>query len=202
MGRSFSLQIIRPIEGYDEEKIYEEDEIELKCEYHINVPEDTYYKRLKSKSVYATTDDIIEFVKKKYQLNEMKGYSMSINWLGNYNISFQGNRYIVEADEAKSLEKEYISEYIYCNEFKYCSLSWFYTSIGNELVPDDFTIVDDELIRKAADLLEYKSNEELAKGLAYVVEDDAEQEDKFMASLILAKEIANMINGKAVLIYE
>jgi hypothetical protein len=157
---------------------------------------------LKSKSVYAATDDIIEFAKKKYQLNEMKGYSMSIDWLGNYNISFQGNRYTVEVDEAKSLEKEYISEYIYCNEFKYCSLSWFYTSIGNELVPDDFTIVDDELIRKAADLLEYKSNEELAKGLAYVVEDDAEQEDKFMASLILAKEIANMINGKAVLRYE
>jgi hypothetical protein len=66
-----------------------------------------------------------------------------------------------------------ISVNIYYDEFKYCSLSWFYTSIGNKRVLDNFTIVD-----------------------------DAEQEDKFMASLILAKEIANIINGKAVLRYD
>lgn len=33
--------------------------------------------------------------------------------------------------------QEHISESVYCNEFKSCSLSWFYTSIGDELVPDE-----------------------------------------------------------------
>jgi hypothetical protein len=74
--------------------------------------------------------------------------------------------------------------------------------LGIELVPDYFVVVDDELIQKAADLLEYKSDLDLAKGLADIIEHNAEQEDKFMASLILGKEIANRMNGIAILRYE
>ncbi len=202
MSRRFSLQIIVPIEGYEEDRIYDEEEIELQCTYDTNIPEDAYYKRLKSRSVYAAHDDIVAFAKKKYQLDELKGYSMSTNWLGECRISVNGNKYIVEADEIKQLEKEHISDYVYCNEFKHLSLSWFYTSIGDELVPDYFAVVDDELIQKAADLLEYRSEEDLVKGLADIIEHNAEQEDKFMASLILGKEMANRINGVAILRYE
>lgn len=51
-------------------------------------------------------------------------------------------------------------------------------------------------------LLEYESEINLAIGLADVMEDSAGQEDKFMASLVLAKEIANRLNGRAILRYE
>jgi hypothetical protein len=47
-----------------------------------------------------------------------------------------------------------------------------------------------------------KSDEDLVNGLADVVGDDADSEDKFMASLTLAKEIANRINGRAILRYK
>jgi hypothetical protein len=47
MSRRFSLQIIVPIEGYEEDRIYDEGEIELHCTYDTNIPEDAYYKRLK-----------------------------------------------------------------------------------------------------------------------------------------------------------
>jgi hypothetical protein len=202
MSRRFSLQIIVPIKGYEEDRIYDEDEIELKYTYDANMPENAYYKRLKSRSVYAAHDDIVAFAKEKYQLDELRGYSMSTNWLGECKICVNDNRYIVEVDEVKQLEKEHISDYVYCNEFKHLSLSWFYTSIGDEFVLDDFAVVNDELIQKAAELLGYKSDEDLVKGLAYIFEHNADQEDKFMASLILGKEMANRMNGIAILRYE
>lgn len=138
----------------------------------------------------------------KYSLDKIHDYSIQIHHFGEYEINFQGNKYIVEKDEVKQLEKEHISESIYCNEFKSCSLSWFYSGIGNELVPEDVVIVDDELIQKAPDLLGYESEKDLANGLADVVEDNANGDDKFMASLILEKEIANRMNGRAVLRYK
>jgi hypothetical protein len=109
-----------------------------------------------------------------------------MNYLGDYEIGIQKNRYIVKADEAKQLEKEHINECVYCNELKCCSLSWFYSSIYSELVADDTSIVDDDLIQRAAGLLEYESEINLAIGLADVMEDSASQEDKFMESLVLA----------------
>ena len=78
------------------------------------------------------------------------------------------------------------------------SLSWFYISIGDELVPEDMAIVNDELIQKASTILGYESEKDLASKLADVIEGDANGEDKLVASLILAKEIAGRMNGIAV----
>lgn len=202
MSRRFSLQILLPIEGYEEGKIYKKEDIELRETYYNQKPDNVYYIRLKKKSVYASIEDILEFVKHKYSLDKIKDYSMQIHRFGEYEINFQGNKYIVEKDEVKRLEKVHLDEAIYCNEFKCCSLSWFYTSVGNELVPDDIVIVDDDLIKKAADLLGYESEKTLVNGLADAFEDKASGEDKFMASLILAKEIANRMNGRAILRYD
>lgn len=74
--------------------------------------------------------------------------------------------------------------------------------IGDELVPDDFAIVDDELIQKASALVGYESEKDFANGLATVIENSSDGEDKFIASLILAKEIASRMNGRAVLMYD
>lgn len=81
-------------------------------------------------------------------------------------------------------------------------MSWFYTSIGDELLPDDMAIVDDELIQKASVLVGYESEKDFASRLADVIEEEADWDDKFIASLILAKEIAGRVNGRAVLWYD
>ncbi len=81
-------------------------------------------------------------------------------------------------------------------------MSWFYTSIGNELILEDFAIVNDELIQNVTTLLGYDSEERFADALADVIDNNADGGDKFIASLILAKEIAGRMNGRAILKYE
>lgn len=202
MSRRFSIQIILPIEGYEEDKVYKNEEIALTSVNLNKKPDDVYYRCLKEKSVYASSKDIVEFASQKYSLGEMHDFSMHTDWLGDYEIIYEGNKYIVTAKEAKLLEKEYVFESIYCNVFKDCRLSRFYTSIGDELLPDDMAIVDDELIQKASALVGYESKIDFAKGLADVIEYEADGEDMFIASLILAKEIASCINGRAILWYD
>ena len=202
MSRRFSLHILLPIEGYEEDKIYESEDISLKMMNPNKKPDDVYYRRLKEKSVYASFDDIVKFACQKYSLGEIHNFSMHTDYFGDCEIEYEGNKYIVTEEEVKQLEREHITEAIYCNAFKYCSLSWFYTGIGDELVPDDFAIVDDELIQKASALVGYESEKDFANGLAAVIDNSSDGEDKFIASLILAKEIARRMNGRAVLMYD
>ena len=202
MSRRFSLHILLPIEGYEEDKIYESEDISLKMMNPNKKPDDVYYRRLKEKSVYASFDDIVKFACQKYSLGEIHNFSMHTDYFGDCEIEYEGNKYIVTEEEVKQLEREHITEAVYCNEFKYCSLSWFYTSIGDELVPEDMAIVDDGLIQKASALVGYESEKDFANGLATVIENSSGGEDKFIASLILAKEIARRMNGRAVLMYD
>ena len=202
MSRRFSLHILLPIEGYEEDKIYESEDISLKMMNPNKKPDDVYYRRLKEKSVYVSFDDIVKFACQKYSLGEIHNFSMHTDYFGDCEIEYEGNKYIVTEEEVKQLEREHITESVYCNEFKYCSLSWFYTSIGDELVPEDMAIVDDELIQKASALVGYESEKDFANGLADVIENSSDGEDKFIASLILAKEIASRMNGRAVLMYD
>lgn len=202
MSRRFSLHILLPIEGYEEDKIYESEDISLKMMNPNKKPDDVYYRRLKEKSVYASFDDIVKFACQKYSLGEIHNFSMHTDYFGDCEIEYEGNKYIVTEEEVKQLEREHITESVYCNEFKYCSLSWFYTSIGDELIPEDMAIVDDELIQKASALVGYESEKDFANGLADVIENSSDGEDKFIASLILAKEIASRMNGRAVLMYD
>lgn len=72
--------------------------------------------------------------------------------------------------------------------------------IGN--IKEKMAIVDDELIQKASALVGYESEKDFASRLADVIEAEADGEDKFIASLILAKPIASRVNGRAVLRYD
>lgn len=202
MSRRFSLHILLPVEGYEEDKIYESKDISLRMMNSNQKTDNVYYRRLKEKSVYASFDDIVRFACQKYSLGEIHNFSMHTDYFGDCEIEYEGNKFIVTEDEVKQLEREHITESVYCNEFKYCSLSWFYTSIGDELVPEGMAIVDDELIQKASALVGYESEKDFANGMADVIENDSDGEDKFIASLILAKEIANRMNGRAVLMYD
>ena len=202
MSRRFSLHILLPIEGYEEDKIYESKDISLTMMNSNQKPDNVYYRQLKEKSVYASFDDIVKFACQKYSLGEIHNFSMHTDYFGDREIEYEGNKYIVTEDEVKQLEREHITEAIYCNEFKYCSLSWFYTSIGDELVPEGVSIVDDELIQNASTLVGYKSERDFANGMADVIENSSDGEDKFIASLVLAKEMANRLNGRAILMYD
>ena len=202
MSRRFSLQILLPIEGYEEDKIYESEDITLTVANLKEKPDDVYYRCLKEKSVYASFHDVVKFACEKYSLGKIDNFFMQTDHFGEHKIIHESNGYIVTAEEAKQLEREHISESIYCNVFKDCRLSWFYTSIGDELLPDDMAIVDDELIQKASVLVGYESEKDFASRLADVIEEEADWEDKFIASLILAKEMAGRVNGRAVLWYD
>lgn len=202
MSRRFSLQILLPIEGYEEDKIYKSEEIALTTVNLKQKPDDVYYRCLKEASVYASFDEVVEFACQKYSLGNIYNFSVQTDYFGERKIEYEGHKYIVTAEEAKQLEKEHITESIYCNELKFCSMSWFYSSIGDELLPEDMAIVDDELIQKASAILGYESEKLLANRLADVIDGEAEGEDRFIASLILAKEIADRVNGRAVLWYD
>lgn len=202
MSRRFSLQILLPIEGYEESKIYKNEEITLTAVILKQKPDDVYYRCLKEASVYASFDDVVKFACQKYSLGEIHNFSMQNDCFGERKIEYDGNKYIVTAEEAKRLEKEHITESIYCNEFKLCSMSWFYSSIGDELLPEDMAIIDDELIQKVSAILSYESERILASKMTDVIDGEAEGEDRFIASLILAKEIAGRVNGRAVLLYD
>ena len=200
MSRRLSLHILLPIEGYKEDKIYKSQDISLRMTDLRQEPDDIYYIRLKSKSVYASLDDIARFASEKYSLGEIHNFSMHTNYLKNSIIQYKGNDYVITATEVKQLEKEHITEAVYCNEYRCCSLSWFYSSIGYKLVQDDIEVVDDELIKRAAVLVGYECDKDFAEGMSDVIENNTEGQDKFIASLVLAKEIARTLNGRAVLI--
>ena len=202
MSRRFTLQILLPVEGYEEDKIFESEDVALRVTNLKQKPDNVYYRRLKEKSVYASFDDVVKFACEKYSLGEIHNFSMQTDYLGERKLEYEGKRYIITAEEAKQLEREHITESIYCNVFKECSLSWFYTGIGDRLLPEDMAIVDDELIQKASALVGYESEKDFVRRLAGVIEEEADREDKFIASLILAKEIAGCVNGRAVLWYD
>lgn len=199
MSRRLSLHILLPIEGYEEDKIYKSEDISLRMADLRQEPDDIYYIRLKSKSVYASLDDIVRFASEKYSLGEIHNFSMHTDYKKNSIIKYEGNEYVITATEVKQLEKEHITEAVYCNEYRCCSLSWFYSSIGYELVPDDIEVVDDEPIKKAEALVGYECDKDFADGMSDFIENNSEGEDKFMAALVLAKEIARTLNGRAVL---
>ena len=199
MGRRLSLHILLPIEGYEEDKIYKSEDISLRMADLRQDSDNIYYIRQKSKSVYASLDDIVRFASEKYSLGEIHNFSMHTDYLKNSIIQYKGNNYVITATEVKQLEKEHITEAVYCNEYRCCSLSWFYSSIGYELVQDDIEVVDDELIKKAAVLVGYECDKDFAEGMSDVIENNTEGQDKFIASLVLAKEIARILNGRAVL---
>lgn len=198
MSRRLSLHILLPIEGYEEDKIYKSEDISLRMADLRQEPDNIYYIRLKSKSVYASFDDIVRLVSEKYSLGEIHNFSMHTDYLKNSIIQYKGNDYVITATEVKQLEKEHITEVVYCNEYRCCSLSWFYSSIGYELVSDDIEVVDDELIKKAEALVGYECDKDFADGMSDVIENNTEGEDKFIAALVLAKEIARTLNGRAV----
>ena len=83
-----------------------------------------------------------------------------------------------------------------------CVFAWFATNYSNEIDSNQVEVVAGNALELSLTGNDWKSNIDLAKGLADVIEYEADGEDKFIASLILSKEIASCINGRAVLSYD
>ncbi len=113
MSKRFTLQILLPIEGYVEDKIYESEDISLRITNCKQKPDDVYYIRLKDRSVYASFGDIVKFACQKYSLGEIHNFSMHTDHWGDREIEHEGNRYILlQRKKWKSL-KESILQKVY-----------------------------------------------------------------------------------------
>ena len=90
MSKRFSVQILLPIEGYEEDKIYKSEDIALRAVNFNYKPDDVYYKRLKEKSVYASYADVVKFACEKYSLGEIDNFSVQTDHFGEYKIIHEG----------------------------------------------------------------------------------------------------------------
>lgn len=78
MGRRLSLHILLPVEGYEEDRVYDSEEIALRMAYSEQEPDNVYYRRLKEKSVYAAFKDIIRFACEKYSFVAWAGFIVAL----------------------------------------------------------------------------------------------------------------------------
>lgn len=78
MGRWLSLHILLPIEGYEEDRVYDSEEIALRMAYSEQEPDNVYYRRLKEKSVYAAFKYIIRFACEKYSFVAWAGFIVAL----------------------------------------------------------------------------------------------------------------------------
>ena len=88
MSRRFSLQILLPVEGYEEDKIYKNEDITLTMANLKQKPDDVYYRRLKEASVYASFDDVVKFACQKYLLGEIHNFSLQTDCFGGRKIEY------------------------------------------------------------------------------------------------------------------
>lgn len=68
MSRSFGVNILLPLDEYNSDEIYAEDERLQRV--NSDKKDGKYYKPLKIRSVYASNDDIKTYLTEKYDLSE------------------------------------------------------------------------------------------------------------------------------------
>ena len=108
MSRSFGVKILLPMDQYNSDEVYTADE---RLEKVSNDKEDgKYYKTLKIRSTYASTNDIKAYLMGKYGLSEedFRNYSVSYGFR-EWRYSFGNDREIVLTDaEYESLTREHV----------------------------------------------------------------------------------------------
>ena len=212
MSRSFGVKILLPMDQYNSDEVYTADE---RLEKVSSDKEDgKYYKTLKIRSTYASTNDIRAYLMGKYGLSEedFRNYSISsgfCDWI----YSFGNNREIVLTDaEYESLTREHVDEGTYCLVFR-CFSPEVYGSVLYELFGDDEKVVDDDLINKTIDMIgkEYARQNEgweedegflTNHALENIIDYEYSMDGKLLVSLIIGREIAKRIGGIAVVYYE
>ena len=80
MSRSFGVNILLPLDGYNSDEIYAENERLQRV--NSDKKDGKYYKALKIRSVYASDDDIKAYLTEKYDLSEedFRNYSVGYRY--------------------------------------------------------------------------------------------------------------------------
>ena len=212
MSRSFGVKILLPVDQYNSDEVYAADE---RLEKDSSDKEDgKYYKTLKIRSTYASTNDIRAYLMGKYGLSEedFRNYSASYRF-GYCNYHFGNGKEIVLTDaEYESLTREHVDEDTYCLVFRRFSPD-IYSSVLNELFGDDEAVIDDDLINKTIDMIgkDYaRQNEDREededyspdRALENIIDYEYSMDGKLLVSLIIGREVAKHIGGIAVAYYE
>lgn len=217
MSRSLYIKILLPLDQYNSTDVYEDDE-RLQRIYGNEFKEGKYCKKLKIRSVYASTEDIIEFLKKTYGVTNEDIRDCSISHDGRrYCYHFKNREDVWLWEEVyNSLKKEHVDEALYCLEYKSFSPE-IYGSVQGDLFTDDHMIIDDQLIDKAIELLEKEclddEDEESEIGreenkdardvvIDKIIDYEVDMDGRLIASLILARDIAKRVGGIAVAEYD
>ena len=79
---------------------------------YSNCKEDDFFIRLKVKSVYASTEDIIKYISEKYSLMDTKFDSLSYGSSGGMVLRIANNSYEISDMEVDRIKMEHIDELI------------------------------------------------------------------------------------------
>ncbi|MBR3430639.1 MAG: hypothetical protein IKG87_11115 [Clostridia bacterium] len=212
MSRSFGVNILLPLDGYNSDEIYATDE---RIQRVSEGREDgKYFKRLKIRSVYASGNDIKKYLIEKYGLSEedFRNYSLGYNY-GDWIYKYANDREItLRKAEYESLKKEHVDEGVYCLIYSHYSPE-IYGSVLDQLFEEDDAVIDDNLIDKAIELIgkEYSRQEEEREEdedqpfdnvMEQIIDYEYSMEGKLLVSLIIGREVAKRIGGMALAYYE
>ena len=199
MGKIFQISILENIKDYDRELIYDARNLMLEQVYN-NCKEDDYFVRLKVKSVYASTDDIIKYICEKYSLTDKKYDSLTYGSGGGMVLRIANNSYDISDTEVDRIKFEHIDELLYCKKYGSYEIESVMGLIPSSIVGKDFEYVDDELINKVIHTLNAELRETSIETLANALEDCSYiKGDKLLETILMAKVLAEKIGGKAIL---
>ena len=212
MSRSFGVNILLPLDEYNSDEIYAEDERLQRV--NSDKKDGKYYKPLKIRSVYASNDDIKTYLTEKYDLSEEDFRNYSVGYRnGDWHYRFGNDRKIIlRKTEYESLKKEHVDENVYCLIYRHYSPD-IYGSVLDRLFAEDDAVIDDSLIDKAIDLVgkEYICQEDEREDdedqpsdnvMEQIIDYEYSMEGKLLVSLIIGREVAKHIGGMAVAYYE
>ena len=213
MGRSFGVNILLPLDEYNSDEVYAQDE-KLQRIYNSDKEDGKFYKTLKIRSVYASDHDIRAYLKGKYGLSDedFRNYSLSCRYRNRFYHFGNGREIIMKDEEVESLTKEHVDEDVYCLVYRHFSPDVF-GSVLDQLFEEDEAVINDDLINKAIELIgkEYGRQEEereedeeqpFDRVMEEIIDYESSMEGKLLVSLIIGREVARRIGGLAVAYYD
>lgn len=199
MGKIFQISILENIKDYDREFIYDARNLILEQVYN-NCKEDDYFVRLRVKSVYASTDDIMKYICEKYSLADKKYDSLTYSSSGGMVSRIANNSYDISDTEVDRIKLEHIDELLYSKKYGSYEIESVMGLAPSSIVEQDFEYIDDELVSKVIHVLATELRKASIETLTNVLEDCIYTKgDKIVEALLMAKALAEKIGGKAIL---
>ena len=167
---------------------------------YSNCKEDDFFIRLKVKSVYASTEDIIKYISEKYSLMDTKLDSLSYSSSGGMVLRIANNYYDISDTEVDRIKSEHIDKVLCCKKYGNYEIESVMGLYASSIIEKDFEYIDDELIKKVIRVFYEELEDVSAETLVNTLEDcNYTKGDKLVEALLMAKVLAEKIGGKAIL---